>query len=94
MSELEQGLRHKEDVLNLCRLMVRAEDPEHRIQILKVLEVWYYPRGSTLAQFLASWIVTKMSLVPITQSVQCCILEQDTLSPVLSTGSTKENVLT
>ena len=41
MSELEEGLRNKEDVLNLCRLMVRAEDPEHRIQILKVLEVHY-----------------------------------------------------
>ena len=39
MSELEEGLRNKEDVLNLCRLMVRAEDPEHRIQILKCLEV-------------------------------------------------------
>lgn len=38
MSELEEGLRNKEDVLNLCRLMVRAEDPEHRIQILKCLE--------------------------------------------------------
>ena len=39
ISELDQGLRNKEDVLNLCRLMVRAEDPEHRIQILRCLEV-------------------------------------------------------
>jgi len=39
MSELEQGLRNKYDVLNICRLMVRAEDPEHRLQILKVLQV-------------------------------------------------------
>jgi len=39
MSELEQGLRNKTDVLNICRLMVRAEDPEHRAQILTVLEV-------------------------------------------------------
>ncbi|KAH3751882.1 hypothetical protein DPMN_186487 [Dreissena polymorpha] len=38
MSELEQGLRNKTDVLNICRLMVRAEDPEHRMQILQVLE--------------------------------------------------------
>lgn len=38
MSELHQGLRNKDDVLNMCRLMVRAEDPEHRLQILRVLE--------------------------------------------------------
>ena len=49
MSELQQGLRNKNDVLNICRLMVRAEDPEHRTQILKVLEVLYaliYPSTS------------------------------------------------
>lgn len=39
MSELHEGLRNKNDVLNMCRLMVRAEDPEHRLQILRVLDV-------------------------------------------------------
>lgn len=39
ITALENGLRNKDHVLNICRLMVRAEDPEHRITILKCLQV-------------------------------------------------------
>lgn len=38
ITALENGLRNKDHVLNICRLMVRAEDPEHRITILKCLQ--------------------------------------------------------
>ncbi|KAK3083378.1 hypothetical protein FSP39_021087 [Pinctada imbricata] len=38
MNTLENGLRNKEDVLNLCRLMVRIESLENRLSALSVLE--------------------------------------------------------
>ncbi|XP_062602613.1 microtubule-associated protein futsch-like [Saccostrea cucullata] len=38
ITELENGLRNKDHVLNICRLMVRAESPDHRITILKCLQ--------------------------------------------------------
>ncbi|CAI9716650.1 histone-lysine N-methyltransferase SETD2-like isoform X3 [Octopus vulgaris] len=37
MSQLE-GLKNKEHVLNLCRLMVRAESNDHRLSILRILQ--------------------------------------------------------
>ena len=38
MSQLD-GLKNKEHVLNLCRLMVRAESNDHRLSILRILQV-------------------------------------------------------
>lgn len=37
MSQLD-GLKNKEHVLNLCRLMVRAESNDHRLSILRILQ--------------------------------------------------------
>ncbi|XP_076088856.1 uncharacterized protein LOC143059261 isoform X2 [Mytilus galloprovincialis] len=34
----EQGLHNKTDVLNLCRLMVRSEETQFRIKILKIIQ--------------------------------------------------------
>lgn len=39
MLQLEGGLRNKDHVLNLCRLMVRTEEPVHRRTILNILQV-------------------------------------------------------
>ena len=33
------GMRNKNHVLELCRLMVRAEKVQHRIAILKIMQV-------------------------------------------------------
>ncbi|KAL5005854.1 hypothetical protein ScPMuIL_017012 [Solemya velum] len=38
MLQLEGGLRNRDHVLNLCRLMVRAEEPHHRLSILNILQ--------------------------------------------------------
>ena len=40
MWDLEDGLTAKDHVLNMCRLMVRAEDMEHRMDLLQVIEVF------------------------------------------------------
>lgn len=39
LMSLESGMRRKEHVLELSRLMVRAESNEHRLLLLRVLQV-------------------------------------------------------
>ena len=39
MSSLKDGMKNKAHVLELCRLMVRAEKAEHRLTLLKIIQV-------------------------------------------------------
>nr|KAG5713638.1 hypothetical protein BaRGS_024686 [Batillaria attramentaria] len=39
MMRLENGMQNQKHVLEVCRLMVRAEKPEHRLSILRIIQM-------------------------------------------------------
>jgi len=53
------GLHRKDHVLELNRLMLRAESVEHRLSLLKIVQVTYFP------------LLTAASLIALFVEVSC-----------------------